>query len=259
MKKVRTKYGFPIYIYDKEMDRFAYEDLTQKKVWEKNLTKLYVEALTRFKEDILVIDAGAYIGWYSLVAASLELSNTRIYAFEPFQETYEMLTLNTIENGFKNIVPMKYALGDKIQEGTIYPNVGENRGDSRMYNHSAVDYINREPVAVINLDEIFFKKRFLEDYKHLVMKVDVQGSELLVLKGAKNLINRFGSDVFLLVEYFPAGIRSMGRREEEFKTLLDELKLHVDKTFIFDQPSPQSFYDIVLVSDQQIELIIKKR
>ena len=57
------------------------------------------------------VDIGANVGVYSLIAS--EIKGSRVYAFEPFRDTFQKLQRNAKANNRKNIYPFNYALGSK--------------------------------------------------------------------------------------------------------------------------------------------------
>ena len=63
------------------------------------------------KESKIVMDIGAFSGLYSLLVASLN-KESQIFAFEPVNETYNILKQNIQVNNFKNIIAIKKAVSD---------------------------------------------------------------------------------------------------------------------------------------------------
>jgi len=81
--------------------------------YEKNETKLFKKYI---KENMGVIDIGANIGYYSLLAAKLVGKNGKVYAFEPETANYKMLLKNIEINGYKNIVSEQKAYPTKMEK-----------------------------------------------------------------------------------------------------------------------------------------------
>ena len=72
--------------------------------WEKYETELFKKVV---KEGMTVVDIGAHIGYYTLIAANLAGKKGKVYAFEPEAENYSLLVKNIKVNGYQNIVTAK--------------------------------------------------------------------------------------------------------------------------------------------------------
>lgn len=83
------------------------------------------------KPGMTIIDAGANIGLYSLIGSSLIGDSGKVLAFEPSKETFRRLQSNIKLNGFTNITPFNYALGEKSETLTLRQGVGY--GDAERY------------------------------------------------------------------------------------------------------------------------------
>jgi FkbM family methyltransferase len=144
-----------------------------------------IESLSRFAESgSVVIDVGANIGMYSVALASAVGSAGKVLAFEPVPQTLDKLRRNIALNGLNNIEIVAAAAGEAA--GSI---------DIRLANDSAYASIvqvkqNRATgetlaVPVLTLDEVW-------EERHRPMisfcKVDVEGAELAVLKGAETML-----------------------------------------------------------------------
>lgn len=130
-------------------------------------------ALSLIKDGDCVLDIGANVGFYS-TAIARKYRDCRIYAIEPIQETYYKLQNKTFL--FKNIFAHNIALTDKVQEVNFFYNKSEP-GATSMRNIRETDKAVKVTARTQTLD-IFAK--FLEVN---FIKCDVEGSELLVIKG----------------------------------------------------------------------------
>jgi FkbM family methyltransferase len=127
---------------------------------------------THLTAQDVFFDVGANAGFYTLLANH---RGARVYSFEPFPTTFEMLRGN-VKN---NCTP------DRV---TLFQNaVSEHKGTLHMteehtagINHISVD--GNIPVQTISLDDFGIMPT--------VMKVDVEGHEMSVFRGAKNMLQR---------------------------------------------------------------------
>jgi len=144
------------------------------------------------KSEAIVLDCGANIGLFSILAHHLS-PKSKIYSFEPTKYTFEILEKNIKENNFENFIhPLNLALGDRSQEIKIQTNEGLGEANSvidsemkiiPLYPYSAV-----EKVKMITIDD-FVKWQNLRKVDFI--KIDTEGYEKQVIKGAKKTIKEF--------------------------------------------------------------------
>lgn len=150
-----------------------------------------------FKNEIqpgdIVLDIGAHIGYYTLIAAQLVGSGGRVFAFEPEPKNFSLLEKNIKINNYSNIVAVQKAVSDKSATLKLYL-AENNSGDHRIYdpNDGRSKFIN---IEVVKLDDFF------KDYNRInVVKIDVQGAEGGVLKGMENLI-QYNKNIKIFTEF----------------------------------------------------------
>ena len=156
-----------------------------KKVHEPITTELFRLLL---EEGDKVIDVGANIGYFTMLAASLVGSCGRVYAFEPGDVAFNDLRNNVYINSFSNIVAYNRAASDYFGERCLYVSKENTTNslirDSRLHTMSEV-------VSVDRID------RLISEQVKLI-KIDTEGNELEVLKGSRNLINKCESICVIL-------------------------------------------------------------
>ena len=142
------------------------------------------------KKDI-VIDVGSNLGSYSLIAAS-KMSSGKVYAFEPSKIAYKRLLENIKLNNFENkIIPLDLAVSDK--KGRI----SFSETDRSEVSHvSYLQFKQGLKVRSITLDN-FVKRQKIKKIR--LLKIDVEGYEYKVLKGASEILEK-GIVDYLLVE-----------------------------------------------------------
>jgi len=156
----------------------------------------------------VVLDVGAYVGIYSLWVSRL-VGDGFVIAFEPNPIAYRWLISNIELNGATNIKALPYALGDEIARQRLYI-AGENiETSSLIMNHITKNPIGRYPIVgefvvpVVTLDYVIDKSMEIvgRPVRHVdLVKVDVEGYEMRVLRGAERalregLIDRFVIEV----------------------------------------------------------------
>ncbi|RZK15072.1 MAG: FkbM family methyltransferase [Flavobacterium sp.] len=134
---------------------------------------------TYIKQEDIVLDIGANIGFHTLYFASLVGENGKVIAFEPIPSTFALLEENVGLNNFNNIVLHNLALGN--ENATLGINIEENNinpGANNLFNEG-----NTLVHCKIGDDIVV-------DEKVNFIKIDVEGYELLALKGLSELIRK---------------------------------------------------------------------
>ncbi len=128
------------------------------------------------------IDAGANFGIYSLVASKLVGQAGQVIAFEPTAQSFAVLGQNIALNGSTNVLAFQAALSDK--EGTSWLHYGTDPVRNSLGKDPSADS-GGEYVATGSLDNVLQRAgvRCVD-----VIKMDVEGAEELVLRGAKKIV-----------------------------------------------------------------------
>jgi FkbM family methyltransferase len=129
-------------------------------------------------------DVGAHIGEHTLIAAHAVGSAGEIHAFEPSPEIFSLLSLNIRSNGLGNVRANQLAVSDSSKE-TIFE-VFEEPSISRLkssWSNSDDPKVKRTKVKCVSLGE-YSKTTCIPN----LIKIDVEGAELGVLKGMGGLL-----------------------------------------------------------------------
>jgi FkbM family methyltransferase len=181
--------------------------------WEPDETTFMREVL---RPGQIVVDAGANIGWFSLVAADCVGEKGAVYAFEPQARIFRYLKRTIEENGLDDRVHAhECALSNRRERtGMTWDPGGANMGRAWLTEASQADPA-LGLVSTAPLDEV------IPDAHVDFMKIDTEGAEMLVLAGAAKTLKK--CQPILMVEIFPPLLRSVSRCEpaELFRFLAD--------------------------------------
>jgi FkbM family methyltransferase len=131
------------------------------------------------------VDVGANIGVMTLYAASTLLGKGRVLAFEPLPGTYDILRRNLELNEFGNVEAVRMALGSTSGIVKIFDNMAANRGSSSLIAPDADAGGHETPIE--RLDDYLSARP--ETGRIACVKIDVEGWELEVLKGATETLS----------------------------------------------------------------------
>lgn len=140
----------------------------------------------------IVLDVGSNHGQYARQLRSIGYKG-RIVCFEPLSEAFRLLSEYAKKDGKITIAP-RMALGDHA--GTVLINVSANSESSSLLLVSEthlkaeplVKPIGTEMVPLNRLDDVV--SGYLADTNSIFLKIDVQGYEMSVLRGAEELLQK---------------------------------------------------------------------
>jgi len=157
-----------------------------------------------------IADVGANQGLYSVYFSKRAVEG-RVYAFEPDPELFTALKGNIERNSAANVTLFNAAVGNQTRK--LLLRSGQfNRGDNRIVPG------NTSRPGTIDVDAISLDKAIPN--RHLdLLKVDVQGFEVEVLRGAKQVIQA-NHDLLIFLEFWPQGLRNAGSGPEELLDIL---------------------------------------
>ncbi len=195
------RYGFQAYCRS-EVDFHDFSIMTRH---EHNLIKLFSP-----KEGDVVVDVGAHIGLYTIIASKRLGASGKVVAIEAAPSNFEMLDKNIKLNKLNNVITsnnlvysretdLVLAEYDRILSGVD--------GKSEIKNRNVTVHVN-------TLDNLLQQNGVdAEDVNW--MKIDVEGAELEVLRGAQNILSK-SKDISILIEIH--GISHL------YKPIIDILK-----------------------------------
>jgi len=181
--------GFHIIIRPFSEDTSIIREVFERKVY---------EAYVRPHPNDVVIDVGAHLGSFTIRAAKMVRPKGLVVALEPYPENYELLKTNVrLLHTPSNIISVRTALGDREGFADLFLNGG-------YMGHSSI--ITRKTksikVPITTLDRLVTELGI----EHVdFVKIDVEGAEYDVLKGAENTLK--SNDIRLSMETHGKAVR----------------------------------------------------
>jgi FkbM family methyltransferase len=160
------------------------------------------------------IDAGANVGAYALAFGRWVGERGRVHAFEPSPLAFDGLRRHISLNRLgATVIPHRHALSDRV--GDLVLRDDGHHGTTRGW-LSGDPPASRRTVPATTLDAFCAASAI----RPKLIKIDVEGAELAVLRGARDVIRECGSTLALFAELHPAVWAESGQTRE---ALLDEL------------------------------------
>ena len=158
------------------------------------------------KQGDIVVDIGAHMGRYTIISSKRVGTNGKVVAIEAHPGNFEMLNRNIKLNQLTNVIPLNYAVYSKETKIKLY--VPDEESGYTIY-HTLMERTGKKFVEIdaITLDYLLLQSNVISgvgvEEKEAVevnwIKIDVEGAEFEVLKGATNVLSK-SKDIALLME-----------------------------------------------------------
>ena len=189
------------------------ETILMESIWEPKTTRYLCETLGPGQ---VFLDIGANAGYFSLVASRCVGDSGKVLAVEPNPPMAGQVRQNVRRSGLRNIAVAETACTDSVEERELFIGNAYNTGNSSLSRENLA-WTKSVKVACTTVD------RLVEEYQlHRVdlVKIDVEGAELQVLRGMRDTLARFRPKV--VTELSP-------RLLEGFSITLDTVQEHLTR------------------------------
>ena len=177
--------------------------------------------LERFLQSgMMVFDAGAHEGYYTLFASKRVGRGGKVIAFEPSPRERKALRWHVLINRCWNVRIHGLALGNESEEAELHVVNGAQTGLNSLKPPAVPGKTRTLRVQVTSLDD-WLRVRNLGRVDFI--KLDVEGAELSVLNGARELLRRRPRPV-ILAEVEDVRTQPWGYRAREIVVTLDALE-----------------------------------
>lgn len=171
-------------------DQWIGDTLSKGLVWNRDILEILFNNIPNNKD---ILDIGAHIGTHSIPYAQFINNNNTVYSFEPQKPIFDLLLKNMNINHITNMRCFHNAMGHLDEKlvsltNTVTDGISKNKpldyNSSKKINYGGI-CLGKDGNTVImkTIDSFQFKNVGF-------IKIDVEGSEKLVLYGAKNTIKK---------------------------------------------------------------------
>ncbi|HEY4132905.1 MAG TPA: FkbM family methyltransferase [Gemmatimonadaceae bacterium] len=198
--------------------RIMLDSFNNKQMYEPDTSLLLMSVL---RDGDTFVDVGTHVGLFSSLAASLVGDKGRVVSFEPEARNFRQLNDHVALNGFKNVQPINAAVAAEEGEAEFWVNADNDGGHALWnvgehgFNQLSRAKENRRIVPVTTLDSQFANNGAKTPK---LIKIDAEGCELSVLKGAKDLLAKRVPYVVCEVNHF--ALKQMGTSEPELRAFM---------------------------------------
>jgi FkbM family methyltransferase len=164
------------------------------------MTRHEDDIIERFlpKQGDIVVDIGAHMGRYTIISSKRVGANGKVVAIEAHPNNFEMLNRNIKLNQLTNVVPLNYAVYSKETKIKLY--LPEVESGYTIYNTIMSNRARTEDKFVeVNANTLDYLLQLKGIMEVNWIKIDVEGAEFEVLKGATNVLSK-SKDIALLIE-----------------------------------------------------------
>ena len=148
---------------------------------------------------MVFFDVGANVGLYTLMASKLVGPSGQVHAFEPAPIEFKYMVGNIKLNKLKNVYANKIGISNHSSNAIPYYICPNGMGAFNSLRRPSHPYVKN-----LNPDVITVKSMTLDDYvkyhqirKVDLIKIDIEGAELLALEGAKRLISKDDAPIII--------------------------------------------------------------
>jgi len=205
--------------------------------------------LSMLESGMIFFDVGANAGLFAISAAQ-KIGGNRVFAFEPCASTRDILERNLRLNRIAGVRVAPHALWDSVGEAVLQVNSRGKDGLNTLgqASHPDSEVVAQEKVSVTTLD-VFISQQGISRVD--VIKADIEGAELMLFRGAKDLLGRDDAPL-ILYEGFGFLTRGFGYHPVEILWLLEscgyELFTLNNDTGAISELKPDYQYDSMVIA-----------
>jgi FkbM family methyltransferase len=181
--------------------------------WESWITRVFLDVV---RPGMTVVDIGAKVGYYTLLAARAVGEQGKVIAFEPEPTNFRLMEKSVEINGFKERVRLSpAAVSDARGKASL-----RIARDCHGAGHSLFAGMVADPREQVSVDTVPLDEFLDAGTRVDVMKLDAEGAEPLIFAGMSRVMAD-NPDILLIMEFAPNHFRKSG---QDPKAFLDEIR-----------------------------------
>jgi len=234
----------------------TFKDYADNLIHEEATTALFKKNV---REGNVVVDLGANIGYFTLLASRIVGPKGKVFAFEPEPRNYSYLKKNIEINSYKQAAAFRKAVSSQNGKTELFI-CDYDSGHHTINQFSGIETYGRgrdSRKTAIEIETVALDDFLREKAGHVdVIKMDVEGAEFLALSGMDKIL-RNNKGLKMFVEFFPLLIEKMGNSPREFiERLLGDYNFSV---FVIPDDYDASKHEMVKInSAEEAMAFIKK-
>ena len=194
--------------------------------------------LKNLKQKDVFIDIGTHVGFFSLLASRIVGDSGSVLSFELNPSNYSHLLAHLVINKINNVIPHNWAVTNKSEPLEFWNNMDNDGGhslwDCGKHDFNLKSKQNPTKYAAYGIA--------LDDYRGInnvnFIKIDTEGSEVLILKGMFNLISKFKPIIVAEVNDF--ALNQMGTSHDEMRCIMKDFEYDC---WLLDLANPKKLKD----------------
>jgi FkbM family methyltransferase len=206
---------------------------------------IYEPETARIFEQILqpgdtFLDIGGHVGFFSMFAAMLVGPTGRVFTFEPEASNFQHLLHHIAINNFHHVFPLPWAVGHSSAVTELFINLDNDGGHAfwnpglNSNNVKSGKTVTKRNVFAVALDDLF---RGSAPGAIKLIKIDTEGNETHVLKGARQLLSN-ASVPAIIAEVNRFGLNNLQSSEVELREYMASLNY---TSYALHMPLPVRF------------------
>lgn len=245
-----TIYGHKVYVDTRDMSLAPH--ILLDGYWEQWITNVF---RSQIKPGMKVVDIGANIGWYSLLAADLIGSEGELHAFEANPEMADLTYRNIMINGFLdrvNVINKAVYRETTILEFKVFE---KYMGSSGIFVDKKTAASFNDAVKSLSVDAVSLDDHFAAGTKIDYIKIDAEGAEPYILQGARRLLAE-NPRITIMMEFAPSIIATSYGSAEKFVGEIKSLGFEIWRISTDSTLHSSSLGDLLSVS--HCDIILKR-
>jgi FkbM family methyltransferase len=208
---MQTIFGHTMYLDSRDISLTPH--LLRQGCWEPDVTRFFLRIV---KPGMRVVEVGANVGYYTLLACSLVGPTGRVTAFEANPAAVTLTRRSLLVNGFRDRATIVEMAVTDAPGTVILHQLDQRQGDGSLFDFSddqlrcAGDRVTKVEVPSTSLDAFFDRDEPID-----LIRMDVEGAEPLVFDGMRRILAR-NLRIKIMLEFLPERIERSGRQPVKF-------------------------------------------